>query len=315
MGENAKKIGEKLEGFGERLYERFGWNELTRDEEIKCIKKTHRNDKGNHKRTHGIDLFHNYYDAYKRQKIGVITECKNYEWQSINEKSLEKWIEQLLSTIECAQISESLKEYNSKCTCINTGILLVHANDGKYNEEKFRDYVKKLKYKTRKNPINIFIASNKEIEKWDSMFSYIEKELKSDKGEFNFYYPSIMGSDLETLSHITLYQLFSSYIFAENKKQVKKEIFGSELITTEVEKIVFSFDEISENSLRYLCDMFKELQLEGANKYKLCFYPETIEDANLIDEKFKSLASEFLKGDKIEIIKLDNRNLSPVEIK
>ena len=38
MGEKAKKIGEKLEGFGERLYDRFGWNELTRDQEIKCTK-------------------------------------------------------------------------------------------------------------------------------------------------------------------------------------------------------------------------------------------------------------------------------------
>ena len=45
MGENAKKIGEKLEGFGERLYQRFGWNELTRDTEIKCIRTTHKNEK------------------------------------------------------------------------------------------------------------------------------------------------------------------------------------------------------------------------------------------------------------------------------
>lgn len=315
MGENAKKIGEKLEGFGERLYERFGWTELTRDMEIKCIRTTHKNEKDNPKRTHGVDLYHCYYDVYKNQTIGVITECKNYAWQSINEKSLEKWVEQLLGTIECAQISEQLKEYNSKCTSINTGILLVHANDNKYDEKKFREYIKKLKYKTRKNPVNIFIASNKEIEKWDAMFSYIEKELKSDKDEFNFYYPSIMGSDLETLQHITLYQLFSSYIFAENKKQVKTVIGGKEYIGTDNEKIIFSFDVISENSLKYLCDMFKELQLEGADRYKLCFYPETTEDAKLIDEKFKIWASKFLKEDKIEIIKLDNRNLSPVDTK
>ena len=104
-------------------------------------------------------------------------------------------------------------------------------------------------------------------------------------------------------------------IFAENKKQVKTEIGGKEYIGIHNEKIIFSFDEISKNSLKYLCDMFKELQLEGADRYKLCFYPETTEDAKLIDEKFKIWASKFLKEDKVEIIKLDNRNLSPVDTK
>ena len=63
MGEKAKKIGEKLEGFGERLYDRFGWNELTRDQEIKCTKSSHKKKQGT--RTHGVDLYHKYYDPYR----------------------------------------------------------------------------------------------------------------------------------------------------------------------------------------------------------------------------------------------------------
>lgn len=312
MGENAKKIGEKLEGFGEKLYERFGWDELTRDTEIKCSKSAHKNGKDKQKKTHGIDLYHKYYDAYKMKKIAVITECKNYSWDSINPSNLEKWLNQLLDTIECVQTSEELQKYNSKCESINTGILLVHANDGKYDAKKFDEYVQSIVYKTRRNPINIFIASNKEIEKWDAMFNYIENLNSKD---FKFYYPSVLGSELVTLPHITLYQLFSSFVFAENKIDVKQTFGGKEYIGEETEKIIFSFDEISENSLNYLCDMFKELQLESADKFKFCFYPQCTEDIKLIDENFNEWASKILNKDKVEIIKLDNRNLSPVYTK
>ena len=77
MGENAQKIGKKLEGFGEKMYKRFNWAELNRDEEIKCINLLHKTKRDNNKRTHGIDLLHTYYDTYLEKNIGVVTECKN----------------------------------------------------------------------------------------------------------------------------------------------------------------------------------------------------------------------------------------------
>ncbi len=315
MGENAKKIGDKLEGFGEKLYERFGWAELTRDTEIKCLKSSHKTEKGSSKKTHGIDLYHKYLDIYKSQYIGVITECKNYGWESINTSNIQKWVNQLLGTIECSQISQELKEYNEKCDSVNTGILLVHCNDGKYDEVKFREYVSNLTYKSRRSPINIFVASNREIERWDSMFNYIETTFENNENEFKFYYPSVMGSDLETLKHVNLYQLYSSYIFGENKRQAKEIISGRELWGTNVEKVIFCFDVISESSIRYLSDMFKELQLEGADRYIFCFYPQSVEDVKMIDEKVEGWLSESLKKEKIKIVKLDNRRLSPVDTK
>lgn len=39
MGEQANKIGKKLEGFGEKLFSGFGWNEIARDTEIQCSRK------------------------------------------------------------------------------------------------------------------------------------------------------------------------------------------------------------------------------------------------------------------------------------
>lgn len=305
MGENAKKIGAKLEGFGERLYKRFGWDELTRDEEIKCNKSIHK------ARTHGVDLYHSYFDPYIGKKIGVITECKNYAWKSINPSNLQKWFDQLLWTIECAQMSEELKEINEQCDGVNTGVLFVHTNDGCYDEAKFREYLSEIQYKSKRSTINIFVVGNKEIEKWDSMFEYIEKN--GDK--FKFYYPSILGSSLEKLNHVSLYQLFSSFIFAVNETKRESEFNGQVIYRTVTQMIVFSFDEISETSFQYICDMFKELQLEGADEYIFAFYPESKSDVKLIKEKFKKYSDEELKADKVQYVILDNRNLSPIDTK
>lgn len=313
MGEKAKKIGDKLEGFGEKIYERFGWDELVRNKEIKCIKPLHKNSNGERTRTHGVDLYHKYYDPYKQKTIGIITECKNYAWSSIATANLQKWFDQLLGTIECAQISEELNEYNKQCETNNTGILLVHANDGKYDEKKFREYLSNLTYKSRKNTTNIFIASNNEIEKWDAMFACIEKEFK--ESDFNFYYPSIMGSKLMKTKYITLDQLFSTYVFAENIKEEDYDKDGIKGKKRIVQSIVFSFDKIDKNAFLYLCNMFKELQLERADEYIFCFYPYTKEDSEYINENFIECIKPKLESEKVKVKILDNRRLSPVDTK
>lgn len=313
MGEKAKKIGEKLEGFGERLYDRFGWMELTRDEEITCRKSSHISKKDGKIRTHGVDLYHKYYDPYRDKNIGVITECKNYGWDSIAPAKLQEWFDQLVGTLECAKSSDGLVEYNKKCDTHNTGILLVHTNDGRYDEDKFIEYLTKLNYKNRKNTINVFVASNREIDRWDAMFNCIESNFKEEG--FKFYYPSIMGSSLTEERYITLEQLFSSFVLGINKTMVESTVNGNRAYVEIEQSVVFSFDEISESSFSYLFNMFKELQLERSEEYIFCFYPETKEDCDLIDEKFLKLARDEFKGKEIKVIKLNNRKLSPVDIK
>lgn len=64
------------------------------------------------------------------------------------------------------------------------------------------------------------------------------------------------------------------------------------------QSIVFSFDKISENAFCYLCNMFKELQLERADEYIFCFYPETKEDSEFIDENFLKYANTQFDGKK-----------------
>ena len=317
MGESARKVGEKLEGFGEILYQKFGWEELLRDKEIKCNKSAHKNSNGNQNRTHGIDLYHKYKDPYRERNIGIITECKNYAWSSINTCNMQKWLDQLIKTIECAQVSEEIREQNKKCDITNTGVLLVHANDGNYKDKEFRDYLTALKYKTKKNNIlNIFIASNYEIERWDSMYEYLDKNIKQDDN-FNFYYPSVMGSELTLEKHITLDQLFSDFIFIDNETtRVEEDEYGEKSNKKIKQSIVISFDKVTSNAIEYLCDMFKELQLERPGReYVFCFYPETIKDVEIIEDKFKPYIRERFKKKRIKVVRLRNKNLSPVDFR
>lgn len=75
MGEQASKIGKKLEGYGEKLFTGFGWGELARDTEIQCGRKSiHK------KQTHGLDILMNFYNPYLGNKQGVVIECKIARW-------------------------------------------------------------------------------------------------------------------------------------------------------------------------------------------------------------------------------------------
>ena len=55
VGENAQKIGKKLEILGVDLLGMFKWNKKMSDKEIKCTRNTHKNAEGKYKKTHAID--------------------------------------------------------------------------------------------------------------------------------------------------------------------------------------------------------------------------------------------------------------------
>ena len=77
MGEQAARIGKKLEEFGENFLPNLGWIELAHDREIKCTRTSHK------KQTHGIDLLCKFDNPYTTTQQGIIIECKNRQMKSI----------------------------------------------------------------------------------------------------------------------------------------------------------------------------------------------------------------------------------------
>lgn len=311
MGEQANKIGKKLEGFGEHLFSGFGWNELARDTEIQCSRKHQHG-----KQTHGLDLLMNFNNPYLGRKQGIVVECKNRQMKSITQVEIDKWLKELIHAIECAQSASELKYLDMGDANLNTGLLLIHAND-KFNSELFKKYLCNLKIPSRRNPINIFIAGNDEINMWNSLRNKIKKDFTK---EFLFIYPSIEGSNMEMGSYITINQLYSKYIFARDVKLVERTEDGAAYQAPMVRKIMISFDDISIDSFKYMWSMFKTLQFQDAKELVFVFYPRKSDDAEFVRENFiKSLYQiqqpindEIAQKIKIEFI--DNRNLSPVDM-
>lgn len=311
MGEKAKKIGEKLEGFGEILFEGFGWYEITRDREISCTKSLHK------KRTHGLDLFLLNLNPYMNLKQGIIVECKNRQMVSITDSEIEKWIKELINTIDCARNSEELTDLSIDDVVLNTGILLIHAND-KFDSEKFHKSVKKVFLQSRRDPINIYVAGNEEINRWNALR---EKIKSTFNGEFKFIYPSINESDQLCDSSISLDYLYSKYFFAMNTHYISEmdSRSGSMVKIPKLQHIMFSFDDNIVESFKYMWSLFKFYQMQSADEYIFVFYPRTSEDTEFIKENFIAtlkeldmpISEEMAKKIKLDFI--DNRTLSPVD--
>ena len=90
MGEQAAKIGKKLEGFGVNFFANLGQTELTQDKEIKCTRSSHK------KKTHGIDLLCKFTNPYIAGNQGIVVECKNRQMGSITRATIEEWVKELI---------------------------------------------------------------------------------------------------------------------------------------------------------------------------------------------------------------------------
>ena len=83
--------------------------------------------------------------------------------------------------------------------------------------------------------------------------------------------------------------------------------------------VMFSFDDVSLDSYRYMWSMFKSFQMEGTDSYIFYFYPRKTEDTQMLTvENFLSAIEQDGKitdstKSKIQIKVLDNRSLSPVD--
>ena len=311
MGEQANKIGKKLEGFGEKLFTGFGWNELARDMEIKCTRKSYHK-----KQTHGLDLLMNFNNPYLGSKQGIVIECKNRQMKSITQEEIDNWLVELINAIECAQSALELVNVKTEDMNLNTGLLLIHANDT-FNKKLFDKYLTNIKVLAKRNPINIFIAGNEEINRWNSLRDKIEKDYSE---KFQFIYPSIEGSNMELGKYVTINQLYSRYIFAQDITETKRNENGVDYFFPEIKKILISFDEISTESFKYMWSMFKAFQLQDAKELIFMFYPREKGDVDFVKDNFikilyqitPAITSEIEKKIKIDFI--DNRSISPVDV-
>ena len=267
MGENSGNIGKQLENYVTKFFARFKWRFIANNREIECTKRATHN-----KKSHGLDVIFDFYNPYQSVKQTIVVECKSRKNQSITLIDMQKWVDELISTIECMQSSRQLEDLNITDGKIDSGMLVVFSNDG-YAKEKIDKLLGQINVRVKRNPISIYVADNNYLKRWKGLLIF--SELKNN---FNFIYPSIDKSSRSLLENPTLDILYSTYIFAEyidDKDGCPKKTAA-----------LISFDDVTIASFRYMWSMFKNYQLESYDQYSFVFYGKTAAEINYIESEF-----------------------------
>ena len=305
MGELGKKIGDKLENFGENLFKIFNWELKTQDLQIKCLNSNHKNHKDKQKRTHGVDLLFKYFNPFNNRAEAVIVECKNRKWQDYTSSNLTNWIEELLNTVECSSSSQEVAPFIENCI-LTSGILLFNCNDSKYNNNEAIKIQSEMVIPRRKNPTMLYFADNTYLERWYSLGLKINDIKKKAIQDFGVIYPSIDSSWAKN-DCIIPELLFSDYISTSHLE--KRQIDNTTEKTYEI-KSIFCFDKVTNSANKYVKDMIKTMQLGAYNssncQFYIYWYPKSEQDIELI-KSFNNNQENY------QYIPMDNRSISRVE--
>ena len=306
MGENAQKIGKKLELLGVDLLSLFHWTKKMGDKEILCTRSNHKNSKGNKKRTHGIDLYMEYFDPYIGGVQGVFIECKNRQWSGISKDQIQNWINEEINLMECAKANTDLQDFFSEGADKYCALLLINCNDDKYNHESFLEYLNNISIPNKRIPYRIFIASNYMIEKWDAIIHMIKEEYSQG---IKVLYPSINNTQPISAEHWSINHLYSKYIFCETEEEIS---YGRTEKKVEKVLVIFFLDKINAESILYMWSMCRFFQYENQyNAIDICFWTDTKEEHDYIIENFVNILSDYDNGkiDKQQIERIQKRFL------
>lgn len=317
MGENAQKVGKKLEIMGTQILSLFQWKEKMRDKEIECKRALHKNASGDKKKTHGIDLYLEYNDPYQNKIQGVFVECKNRTWSNVSKSVIESWVKEEINLIECAAFNNSLMQFYDEDSERNCALILININDGKFDKDKFYEYISNMEIGSKRTNYRIFIAGNDMIEKWDDIHKINQTEFQ---GALKVIYPSINNSQPMIEPTWGINQLYSKYIFCEARYKQTENIGGREMTYEKKRLVVFCMDVIRKESICYLWSMCRAYQYEVSyDEFSIYFYPNSKEDVEYINENLINILKSYKAAiepkiiEKIKVGFLRNSKISVVD--
>ena len=111
---------------------------------------------------------------------------------------------------------------------------------------------------------------------------------------FKFVYPNVptLGTNLVKADHISLIHLYSKYIFAQARVEVRTNR-GSEI---KDQLIVFCFEKATTHSLEFMYDMIKQLNLQDAQEYIFYLFERETPIRQIVGE-FTTRVNSQISGD------------------
>ena len=111
----------------------------------------------------------------------------------------------------------------------------------------------------------------------------------------NVLYPSINNSRPISEKYWSINHLFSKYVFCEAREQVPIGRNGDIRVNRIL--VIFFFDKISADSFQYMWSMCRAFQYENQyDGFDICFWTETKEENDYINENFLSILSNYDDG-------------------
>jgi len=286
MPENQNATGEHWTRESVAIFRQLGWEQKgTSNFDIECSLHPSRRGQG-----HGVDSLFTYYDPYVQGEQGILVESKCWQFNSITTENIKKWFKQMTDCMECMQVSSVVQELTS--APIKNAVLMCWAHD-QYDYEEFQRRLRAVKIGSKKYECNLYVASNHEILKWCSLINTVNS-IKRDAREFKFLYPNVptLGTNLVKADHISLIHLYSKYIFAQAKVEVRTAR-GSEI---KDQLIVFCFEKATTASLNFMYDMIKQLNLQDAHECIIYLYEQETPIRQIVGE-FTTRINSQISGD------------------
>jgi hypothetical protein len=218
--------------------------------------------------------------------------------------------------MDCARDNCELQDFYAEGADKNCALLLINCNNDKFDKSKFEEYLSQIQIQNKRTAYKIFIAGNHMIDRWDAINRMVKESYHDN---IKVLYPSINNSQPIAEKYWSINHLFSKYIFCETRQTVSSGRGGD----TREEKIlvIFFLDKISVESFQYMWSMCRFFQYENQyDGFDICFWTETKEEHDYINENFKSILSSYDDGNisddiikRIDIKFLLNRKLNAID--
>lgn len=286
MPENQNATGEHWTRESAAIFKQLGWTQRgTSNFDIECSLHTSRRGQG-----HGVDSLFTYYDPYEQSEQGILVESKCWQFNSITTENIKKWFKQITDCVECMQVSSTVQDLTT--APIKNAVLMCWAHD-QFDHAEFQRRLREVKIGSKKFECNLYVASNFEVLKWCSLINTINR-IKQNCITFKFVYPNVptLGTNLVKADHISLIHLYSKYIFAQARVEVRTNR-GSEI---KDQLIVFCFEKATTHSLEFMYDMIKQLNLQDAQEYIFYLFERETPIRQIVGE-FTTRVNSQISGD------------------
>lgn len=290
MGEDQNQIGDRAEDRLLALLEGLGWQFWGENRDIPCTIRSHQDTD-----SHGVDGYMTYEDPYSKAQRGVLIESKSRKWSSWNKGTLSDAADQALETVECVPNSDKFQEVfnGANARAVNTAILGAYTNQGNYSREKFSGYTDGLEIsKKGRGPFPVLILDNYDLNRLASLhaeFTSLKQRFNDENDAIGFYYPSLSDSISERTHVVAIEYILSDYLFAKLKTS---EGSGRERTPRDI-NMVFTFDDISHESLRFLLQSLYTYQLLDSDEVWVYYYGRD-EDGEDLDTR--TIVDGFIKN-------------------